>query len=193
MDMWDYTVRFHGHACCILAVGYRAALLAKARLSPSEHDEIIAQVGTADCSTDALQTVLGCTLGKRTLTVKDYGKHKFIVAIPGRAVCITLKPGTLTRTGPDFVELMEKVAAGTASSDEEARFYEWQTPLMQYILSAPAENLFTCKDSVAPPNSQTFSFRSVQCSACGEAVFISHAKCRGADFFCPECPDHQHA
>lgn len=187
MDMWDYTVHFHGHACCILAVGYRAALLAKAKLSPAENDEIMAQVGTVDCSTDALQTVLGCTLGKRTLTVNDCGKHKFIVAIPGRAVCITLKPGTLTHTEPDFVELMEKVAAGAASSDEEARFYEWQKPLMQYILSAPAESLFTCKDSVFPPCSVTFSFKSVQCSACGEAVFISYAKCRDADFFCPEC------
>ncbi|MCL6612823.1 MAG: formylmethanofuran dehydrogenase [Peptococcaceae bacterium] len=188
MNLWERAIEFHGHHCCVLAVGYRAAMLAREKLGPlQEGERLEAVVETADCSTDALQAVLRCTVGNRRLLVRDRGKHVFTVAKPGKAVRLALKPGIISRYGTDFAVLMEKVANGTASPGEKGRFYSWQQPLMEYILQAPAEDLFDCREVSRAPADPGFVFVSVACDKCGEEVFASFAAEREGKRVCPDC------
>ncbi|MCL6559591.1 MAG: formylmethanofuran dehydrogenase [Firmicutes bacterium] len=188
MNFWEKAIEFHGHQCCILAVGYRAASLAMDMLAPLKEGECLeAVVETADCSTDAIQAVLRCTVGNRRLLVREHGKYVFTVAKPGKAVRLALKPGTLSRFGPDFTVLMEKVANGIATPDEKDRFYSRQQPLMDYILQAPAEELFDCREVFHMPVEPGFVFVSVVCDVCGEEVFARFAAVQEGKRVCPDC------
>lgn len=59
MDDWQKVIAFHGHACCILAIGYRAAKLALSliRETSDEGEQPVALVETVDCSTDAVISI----------------------------------------------------------------------------------------------------------------------------------------
>jgi len=72
-------VRFHGHECPGLAMGYRMALAGMEALNAlrSEDEEIVAIVENNACGVDALQCVTGCTFGKGNLIFRDYGKHVY--------------------------------------------------------------------------------------------------------------------
>jgi len=60
LTLWEKVVDFHGHACCILAVGYRAAGLALQKLAPLSGDErLAAVVETLDCSSEFFKNYTG--------------------------------------------------------------------------------------------------------------------------------------
>jgi formylmethanofuran dehydrogenase subunit E len=65
-DDFREAVRFHGHLCPGLAIGYVAAKVAVQLLGigTSEDEEIVAVVENNSCAVDAVQVLLGCTFGK---------------------------------------------------------------------------------------------------------------------------------
>ena len=77
-ELWNKCVEFHGHACGGLTIGYKAALYAIERLglqlggggnagclSPDE--EIVCISENDACGVDAIQVMLGCSVGKGNL------------------------------------------------------------------------------------------------------------------------------
>mgnify|MGYP000041249433 CR=1 FL=1 len=191
MSDWQRVIDFHGHACCILAIGYRAAKLALslAGEAPKEGEQPVALVETVDCSTDAVQVLTGCTFGGRRLKVKETGKYAFTLGYPStaKAVRVMLKPGVLSRSGEAFLELMEKVANGEASAEERERFYNDQDSLMEYILNAPSGELFNVQEVELGPVPPGFSFRFTRCDNCGEEFLIARAYRVGGKTFCAMC------
>ena len=88
-------VKFHGHLCPGLMIGYKAALLSqKFGFIKSDDEEIIAIVENNSCSVDAIQYMLSCTFGKGNLFFKDYGKQVFTIIKRHslNAIRISLKP-----------------------------------------------------------------------------------------------------
>ena len=76
---FDDAVAFHGHACPGLAIGYRVARAAMARLESDRpaDEELVAVVQNDSCAVDAVQLVCGCTFGKGNLVFLDHGKHAY--------------------------------------------------------------------------------------------------------------------
>lgn len=74
-------LKFHGHSCPGLAIGYRLATAAMTALNAtrSDDEELIAVVENDACGVDALQCVSGCTFGKGNLVFHDYGKQVYTV------------------------------------------------------------------------------------------------------------------
>jgi len=72
-------VRFHGHECPGLAIGFRMSKAAMEALDTmrSEDEELAAIVENDACGVDALQCVTGCTFGKGNLLFRNYGKHVY--------------------------------------------------------------------------------------------------------------------
>ncbi len=72
-------VKFHGHECPGLGIGYRMATAAMKRLEMmrAEDEEIDAIIENNACGADALQCVTGCSFGKGNLVYNDYGKHVY--------------------------------------------------------------------------------------------------------------------
>lgn len=75
--LWKKAVDFHGHACPGLAIGCRMVAEAVSYLDiirPAEDEEYVCLTETDACCVDAVQALLGCTLGKGNLFLKLRGK-----------------------------------------------------------------------------------------------------------------------
>jgi len=74
-DSFAAVVRFHGHLCPGLAIGYRMTRAALAALGAgrAEDEDLVAVVENDACGVDAVQYLSGCTFGKGNLIFRDVG------------------------------------------------------------------------------------------------------------------------
>lgn len=79
IDLWEECIKFHGHECPGLAIGFRASEIAKEEmnLSFSQDEEIVCITENDACGIDAIQYITGCTIGKGNLILKDRGKMAY--------------------------------------------------------------------------------------------------------------------
>ena len=78
-ELWEKAIDFHGHVCPGLAIGYRAALYAAEllHLTFSKDEETVCISENDACGCDAIQSVLGCSIGKGNLLFHMTGKQAF--------------------------------------------------------------------------------------------------------------------
>lgn len=99
------TIRFHGHLCPGLTIGYRAAKAALGKLGVArpEDGELVAVVENRSCGVDAVQVLCGCTEAKGNLLLLDYKKQVFTIGSrkTGKAVRIALREDIIRPTGLD--------------------------------------------------------------------------------------------
>ena len=75
----DESVKKHGHLCAGQVIGVRMAMLGcrlvgiDAPKDPRYRKKLIVYVEIDRCATDAIGSVTGCQLGKRTMKFKDFG------------------------------------------------------------------------------------------------------------------------
>ncbi|MCS5696774.1 FmdE family protein [Desulfofundulus thermocisternus] len=190
MTDWEKVIAFHGHPCCLLAVGYRATRVALEKLGAGVpgHD-LVAVVENRTCAADAVQVMSGCTFGKRNFVYRDNGKYVFTFARMGerQALRVSLKAGVLSREGDEFVTLMEKVANGVATEEEREEFYRRQEPLMKYILEGPAEEIFEMQFVDSEIRLPELCLEMITCSRCGEEMMKDHAFLQEGRPVCKDC------
>ncbi|NHM27612.1 formylmethanofuran dehydrogenase [Desulfofundulus sp. TPOSR] len=190
MTDWEKVIAFHGHPCCLLAIGYRATKVALEKLGAGVpgHD-LVAVVENRTCAADAVQVMSGCTFGKRNFVYRDNGKYVFTFACMGerQALRVSLKAGVLSREGDDFVTLMEKVANGVATEEEREEFYHRQEPLMKYILEGPAEEIFEMQFVDSEIRLPELCLEMITCSRCGEEMMKDHAFLQEGRPVCKDC------
>ena len=94
--LWEDCVSFHGHACGGLTIGYKAALYAMELLglSRSEDESVVCITENDACGVDAIQVILGCSIGKGNLLFHLRGKQafSFYERSSGRSVRLVLRP-----------------------------------------------------------------------------------------------------
>lgn len=78
-DLLKESVAQHGHLCAGQVIGVRMAMLGCKLVgiddpkAPEHKKKLITYVEIDRCATDAIGSVTGCRLGKRTLKYKDFG------------------------------------------------------------------------------------------------------------------------
>lgn len=77
--LWEKAVAFHGHVCPGLTIGYRAALYAidLLDLTFSDDEQVVCISENDACGCDAIQVILGCSIGKGNLLFHMTGKQAF--------------------------------------------------------------------------------------------------------------------
>lgn len=75
----DESVRVHGHLCAGQVLGVRMSVLGLSEIGltdprGADRKKLIVFVEMDRCATDAVQSVTGCSLGKRSMKFLDYGK-----------------------------------------------------------------------------------------------------------------------
>lgn len=77
--LWKKCAEFHGHECGGLTIGYKAALYAKELLDLdfSEDEQVVCISENDACGVDAIQVILGCSVGKGNLLFHICGKQAF--------------------------------------------------------------------------------------------------------------------
>ena len=163
-------VRFHGHECPGLAIGYRMARAAMDALhvERSSDEEVVAVVENNACGVDALQCVTGCTFGKGNLLFNDYGKRVYTLY------------SRLTRKGV-------RVSFHGAGIRKDLR--EDRAALAEYILNAPEEDLLSLTHVVVDEPEPARVHNSVPCSICGEAVMETRLRNVSGKPICIPCAE----
>ena len=110
--LWKKCVEFHGHECGGLTIGYKAALYAKELLDLdfSEDEQVVCISENDACGVDAIQVILGCSVGKGNLLFHICGKQAFSFYDrgSGRSVRLVLKEKPREMTKAEFLALPRK-------------------------------------------------------------------------------------
>ncbi len=181
-SVWQNTVRFHGHACPGLAIGYRMALSASSALglevslhedscrTISPDEELVCVAETDACCVDAVQILLGCTLGKGNLLLKLRGKT---------AMTFYHRPSR------NAVRAVWQADVHTPEGREMSRDEK-----LLHFLTAPEERLLRVYAVPFDPPSRALISRSLVCAKCGELTAEYAVRLHDGQVFCLDCrPD----
>ncbi|HMK48145.1 MAG TPA: FmdE family protein [Methanocella sp.] len=144
-------VRFHGHICPGLAIGYYASYIAMRWLYAEQAKgmEVAVITETAGCPLDAIQVITGCTLGKGNLIIHDHGKltFTFVSRESGRGVRVSLKAGLYPeKLDPGLHDLQEKTKKGIATPEESVDLQHRIERICRTILESPGEQMFNIRE-----------------------------------------------
>ncbi len=187
---FEEVVRFHGHVCPGLAIGYQISLAAMNALGVSRPDdeELVAIAETDACGVDAIQVVTGCTAGKGNLIIKDYGKHvfTFINRANGEAVRVQgIQPDIPERAA--LGELRPKIFGCTATEEEQRAYHTLTHTVVKKLLEYRPEEVTTVeKVSVELPATAKI-FTSIPCGCCGEMVADAKTRDYDGEKICIPC------
>lgn len=162
--LWEKCAAFHGHVCGGLTIGYKAALYAIKLLDLqfSEDEQVVCICENDACGVDAIQVILGCSIGKGNLLFHMRGKQAFSFynRNTGKSVRLVLrdKPEGLTR--------------------EEA---------FEYYQKSDPELLFDVKETFIALPKPAKIFASYKCDCCGETTGSNWIRIAGDQKLCLDC------
>lgn len=162
--LWEKAVAFHGHTCGGLAIGYRAALYAAEllKLEFSDDEEVVCITENDACGVDAIQVLLGCSVGKGNLLFHMRGKQAFSFynRKTGASVRLVLKPKPEGMT-----------------REESFSYYQ----------NSPSEDLFEVKETKIALPKPAKIFDSYVCECCGERAGANWIRIADGKKLCLDC------
>ena len=124
-DNFQKCIQFHGHLCPGLVYGYLVAeeSIRLLDITRAGDEEIVAISENDSCAVDALQVLLGTTIGKGNLIIENYGKNAFIIFDrKSKSAYRFSKKQQYVYKGEkrdEFERLGSAVANGTATNEEK--------------------------------------------------------------------------
>lgn len=164
IEKWEKASAFHGHKCGGLAIGFKAveALLQHIPTDAADDEQIVCITENDACGVDAIQALLGCTIGKGNLIYKPLGKMAFSFY---------------------FRESGETLRLYFKGLSEDIPHDQW----MDYILDSPAEELFAYSQPMFELPERARIFRSEACSECGEKAREDRIRLKDGKPICLSC------
>jgi len=174
------SVALHGHLCAGQVIGVRMALLALSKLGiqdPKGQDrkKVYVIVEIDRCATDAIQSVTGCSLGKRTMRHEDLGimAATFINLSSLEAVRVTAREDSRELSKKYFPDVIDK--------------YEQQ--LLAYKIM-PDNELFSVQNvhvSIPEEDMPGKPLSRVVCQSCGDWVQDRREVIKNQRILCRGC------
>jgi formylmethanofuran dehydrogenase subunit E len=163
-ELWERCAAFHGHVCGGLTIGYQAALYAAKLLGLtfSQDEEIVCICENDACGVDAIQVMLGCSVGKGNLLFHLRGKQAF--SFYNR------------KTGESVRLVLRERPAGMSREESFA-----------YLQAHQPEELFDVKKTVIALPEAARMFRSVKCECCGEITAENMIRLENGKSVCLDC------
>ena len=163
-ELWGKCAEFHGHVCGGLTMGYRAALYAAELLDLhfSKDEQVVCVAENDACGVDAIQVILGCSVGKGNLLFHITGKQAW---------------SFYNRKTDKSLRLVVK--ARPAGMDKEQAF--------AYYQECPAEEMFDVKEVRIALPEQAKIFDSYVCEICGESAGANWIRIQGGKKVCLDC------
>ena len=164
MDLWEKCVDFHGHHCGGLRIGYAAAMYAMELLNIrfSDNEQVVCISENDACGVDAIQVMLGCSIGKGNLLFHMRGKQAFSFynRKTGASVRLVLKPR------PEGMTKAESFA---------------------YYQACKPEEMFDVKETTIRLPEKARLFDSYICDCCGETAGANWIRLAGDKKLCLDC------
>jgi len=178
----EESVRIHGHLCPGQVLGVRMAIYGLNKVGIEEprgrdRKKIYLVVEIDRCATDALQSVTGCSLGKRTMRFVDYGKMAatFLNLDTGRAVRVVAREEAREKAREYFPEIENK----------------YQCQLEAYRIM-PDDELFSSRKvalDIQPQDMPGRPLSRVRCDTCGEYVQDMREVRNNESILCRACAE----
>jgi len=171
-------VDFHGHICPELAVGGKFCEFVQGLFNdgaiPTNGFSILCENTTS--ALDAIQVLLGATVGNQRLMVMDVGKHTYTLFSRPEKRGWRLKQRPLLYGDEEiFAALDEKIRKNRALLEDVTRFQQLIDARVRQILALLPEELFTIEEvdtEVRPPETASIY---VTCGVCGEMVLADRS------------------
>ena len=164
MKTWNDCVAFHGHECGGLTIGYKASLYAieLLKLEFSDDEQVVCITENDACGVDAIQVMLGCSVGKGNLLFHMRGKQAFSFynRKTGKSVRLVLKPK------PEGMRKAESFA-----------YYQGLEP----------KEMFDVKETSISLPEKARLFDSYICDCCGEVTGANWIHLAGDKKLCMDC------
>ena len=164
MKTWKDCVAFHGHECGGLTIGYKASLYAieLLKLEFSQDEQVVCISENDACGVDAVQVMLGCSIGKGNLLFHIRGKQAFSFynRKTGASVRLVLKPR------PEGMTREESFA---------------------YYQSLDPKDMFDVKETTIALPEAARMFDSYVCDCCGETTGANWIRLSGDKKLCLDC------
>lgn len=163
-QLWEKCVAFHGHKCGGLTIGYKAALYAidLLELKFSSDEQVVCISENDACGVDAIQVMLGCSIGKGNLLFHMTGKQAFSFynrnTLKSVRLSLKRKPHDMTR-------------------EESFAYYQGLEP----------KDMFDKKETKIKLPEQARIFDSYICCSCGETTGANWIRLKGEEKFCVDC------
>ncbi|MCR5009947.1 MAG: formylmethanofuran dehydrogenase [Clostridia bacterium] len=165
--LWEKCKAFHGHECPGLTIGYRAALYATELLDLkfSGDEQVVCITENDACGVDAIQVILGCSVGKGNLLFHIRGKQafSFYERATGKSVRLVLKPT------PSEMTRAEKFS---------------------YFHECTNEEMFDVKPATIEIPEKAKLFDSYVCEKCGEVTGANWIRVQDGKKLCLDCASH---
>ncbi len=178
----EESLKFHGHLCPGQVLGVRMSMLGLRECGiedPKGRDRknIIVFVEMDRCATDAVQSVTGCSLGKRTMKFLDYGKMAatFVNLSTDKAVRVVAREEAREKAKDYFSEVENK--------------YEAQ--IMAYKIMSD-EELFDIMDveiDLRPEDKPGRPLKRIKCDVCNEHIQDMREISRDDQILCRSCAE----
>jgi formylmethanofuran dehydrogenase subunit E len=169
-------IEFHGHLCPGLIYGYLVAKegMRLLSLSRSEDEEVVAISENDSCAVDALQVVLGTSVGKGNLILNNFGKNVYTILSRKKDSAFRFSRKTYYRYEGDNAaayEILEKKIAGKTASKEEQQQHSIMKSLD--LLRKDFSDVFATEKIIVPDQQYAQLAPSVPCSLCGEMTMAT--------------------
>lgn len=184
LDMRDFdtllqfAAESHGHMCAGQVLGVRMAMLGLTILGVDpdlEHKRLIVYVEIDRCAADAVASVTGCSLGKRTLKFADYGKMAatFVDTKTNRAVRVVALDSARERA--------QAYTNGALSKGEIQQLAYKAMP------DAELFNVQSVRVEISEFDQPGHPLSRVSCEQCGEGINDGRELIREGKVLCRAC------
>jgi len=179
--LYEEAGRLHGSVCGGIVLGVRMAHLGCRTVGvddpkkPEHRKKLMVFVEIDRCATDGIQSVTGCTVGKRTLKIMDYGimAATFLNEKTGQSYRISVHPEARQRAKDLFPDLTDK-------NHIYLEAYK-QIPDDQLFLVEKVSVDLTGMDRPGPPPPRT------QCERCQEEIIVGREVRENGAVLCRRC------
>ncbi len=177
-EEFENAVRFHGHKCPAMPIGFRAGKIAMRMLgvqrSKNKELTILSETGkghAAGCFLDGIMSATGCTYGKANIQKLYYNKLAFTLtdAKTNRSIRVSVNPDFLEKAlNSPFVQ---KRKNGIEPQDIPAEIVD---PLVNKVLTVQEKEVFSIgKIKKVAVEKKKGIFDAKRCDNCGEITFVN--------------------
>lgn len=183
-------VDFHGHTCPDLVLGGKLCEYVQKLISsngkPADGISIIAENSTS--ALDAIQILLGTTVGNQRLQVIDFGKHNYTLLSgnEGKGFRLTLKRQHYDDE-EEYNSLDQKMQDRQVTLDEVVQFQKLLDVRVKYLMGLCPEDLYQVKPVKSLSRPVETTSVCLICARCGQQVLKSRIVNYEGKAYCLPC------
>jgi formylmethanofuran dehydrogenase subunit E len=183
-------VNFHGHMCPELILGGKVCEYVHKLLDEDGKFKKGLSIIAENCTSalDAIQVLLGATIGNQRLRVIDYGKHNYTILYDKgqKGLRLSLKFSDY-KDEDEYTKLVNKIAANQAGLNEVVQFQSLLDDRAKLLLSLPPEDIFDIEHTGTTDRPSEMADLYLSCCKCGQQVLKSRIINHQDKHYCMPC------